>query len=126
MIPWNKKILEAFHNDYVEGVANANVGFAETTELKLINHIYGSFGTINYREMEDATNAIVTPYDPSNPIIKFFVDIEKGVWITNASNTPFKNAKIGAKSFPLVKKDWTIQWTFKGLGSPSSSKKYMS
>ena len=57
-----QQILEAFHNDYVEGVSNANVGFAQTTTIKLLNHIYDSYGTTTPSEMEDATNTMVTPY----------------------------------------------------------------
>ena len=35
-----KQILEAFHNYYVEGIAKENFGFAQTTTLELINHLY--------------------------------------------------------------------------------------
>ena len=34
-----QKILAAFKNDYVEGAANENVGFARTTTLEILNHI---------------------------------------------------------------------------------------
>ena len=62
--------LEAFHNDCMEGVSNANVGFAQTTTLELPNHLYDSYGTITPSEMEDSINTMITPYDPSKPITK--------------------------------------------------------
>ena len=34
-----QKVLVALHDYNVEGVANENVGFAETTTLKLLNHM---------------------------------------------------------------------------------------
>ena len=34
-----QKILAAFNNDYVEGVANANFGLTQTTKLKVLNHL---------------------------------------------------------------------------------------
>ena len=42
-----QELLAAFHNDYLEGLANANIGFATTTTLELINHIYNSYETIS-------------------------------------------------------------------------------
>ena len=47
----NQKILAAFHNDYVEVVANANIWFAQTTTIELINHLYDSYVTITPSEM---------------------------------------------------------------------------
>ena len=79
-----QKILTAFHNDYVEGVSNANVGFAKTKTLELINHLYYSYGTITPIEMEDATNAMVTTYDTSKLITKLFVQIYNIVQIADA------------------------------------------
>ena len=34
-----QQILSAFHNDYVEGVENETVGFANPTTLELMNHL---------------------------------------------------------------------------------------
>ena len=34
-----QQILEAFHNDYVEGLANVNFGFTHTTTIELLNLI---------------------------------------------------------------------------------------
>ena len=39
-------LLTAFVNDYVEIVKNASVGFAKTTTLELLNHLYDSYETI--------------------------------------------------------------------------------
>ena len=66
-----QQILATFHNDYVEGVVNKNVGFTKTTKLELLNHLSYSYETITPNKMEDNTNDMVTPYDPSNPINKF-------------------------------------------------------
>ena len=57
-----QQILAAFHNDYVEGVANATFGFTHTTTLELLNHLYNSYVAINPREMENATNTMVSQY----------------------------------------------------------------
>ena len=69
------------HNDYVEGVASENVGFAQTTTLELLNHQDNSYRTINTSEVENNINAMVTPYAPSNTITILFVKIEKEVQI---------------------------------------------
>ena len=53
--------------------------------------------------MEDSTNVMFTPYDTSKNITKLFVQIEKGVKISDASNNPFTNAQIIAKTYLLVK-----------------------
>ena len=67
--------MTAFHNYSVEGVANENVGFEQTTTLELINHIYYSYGTTTPSETEDDTNTMIIPYGPSKPITKLFIQI---------------------------------------------------
>ena len=52
--------------------------------------------------MEDATNAMVTPYDPSKPTTKLFVQIEMVLQIADSANTSFTNAKITAKAYVFV------------------------
>ena len=79
-----QQILSASQNYYVEGVFNANNGFSHTTTLELLNHQCDSYGTITPSEMEDATNTMVTPYDPFNAIIELFIKIEKRVQIADA------------------------------------------
>ena len=103
-MPCSKKILSCFHNDNVEVEANANVGFAKTTTIKLLNHVYDSYGTITPIKMEYTTTDIVTLYDPSKPITKLIVQIEKRVKIANAENTPFTNLQMLAKAYLLVPK----------------------
>ena len=46
-----------------------------TTTIEIINHLYYSYGTITPIKIEDFANSRVTPYDPSNPITKLFVQI---------------------------------------------------
>ena len=45
---------------------------------------------------------MVTQYDTSKPITKMFIQIDKGLKITNTANTPFTNAHIIAKEYILV------------------------
>ena len=52
--------------------------------------------------MEDATNTMVTTYDP---ITKMFIQIEKGVEISDSANSPFTNAQIIDKAYTLVQKN---------------------
>ena len=96
--------MKDFHNAYVEGLGNANTGFAQTTTLKLLTNLYDSYGTTTPREMEDATNTMVAPYEISNPITNMFIQIEKGVQIADASNTPFTNAHIIASTYVFYQK----------------------
>ena len=37
---FKQQIISAYHNEYVEGVANENVGFAQTTILEHLNNLY--------------------------------------------------------------------------------------
>ena len=102
-------MLSAFHNDYVEGVANTNIGFSQTTTLKLLNNMDNSYVTITTSEMENATTSMVNTYDTFKPITKLFVQIEKEAKIADSENTPFKNAQIIAKAYLLVQKmDYTV------------------
>ena len=92
-----EQIMASFHNDYVEVLGNTNVGFAQITTIELLNHLYGSYGTITPIEMEDTTNAMVTPYDPSKPITNF----SKLEGITNQpmQQKNFTNAQISTKAY---------------------------
>ena len=52
--------------------------------------------------MEDSTNSMVIPNDPSKSIIKLFFQIEKVLQIADEANNPFKNSQIVAKSCLLI------------------------
>ena len=52
--------------------------------------------------MEDAINAMVAPYDPYKNITNLFVQIKKGVKISDAANTPFTNSQIIDRAYILV------------------------
>ena len=71
---------------------------------QLLNQLYDSYGTITPSEMEDATSTMVTPYDPSKTITNMFIQIDKGVKIADASNTPFTNAHIIASTYVFYQK----------------------
>ena len=64
--------------------------------------MYNSYGNITPRQMDYSTHAMVTPYDPSKPITKLFVQIEKGLQISDTANTPLTNSQIVAKAYILV------------------------
>ena len=63
--------------------------------------------------MKDSTNTMVTTYDPSKPITKFFIQIDKGVKISDAENTPFTNSQIIDKAYILVCSNelYSEEWT---------------
>ena len=44
----------------MEEVENATVGFAHTTTIELLNHLYYSYVTITTTKMEDDSNTMVT------------------------------------------------------------------
>ena len=56
----------------MEGVANTNVGFTQTTALKLFIHLYSSYVTITPSKFDAYKNATVKPYDHSKLITIFF------------------------------------------------------
>ena len=59
-------------------------------------------GPPNSEKMKDATNTMVTPYDPYKYLIKLFIQIYKGLKIYDTANTPFTNSHIIAKEYILV------------------------
>ena len=72
----------------MEVVANANIGFASTTTIVLLNYLCDSYGTITPCKMEDATNSMVTPYDNFMTIINLFFQIKKGEKSMMQQTTP--------------------------------------
>ena len=54
--------------------------------------------------MEDATNTMVIPFNTFKTITKLFVQIHKGLQISDSSNTPFINAHIIFKAYLLFQK----------------------
>ena len=105
-----QQILEVLYNDYAEEASNTDVGFVQNTKLKLLNHLYDSYGAITPRKMDDATNSMATPYDTSKPTTNVFVQMEKGVQILNTENSPFTNAQTIAKAYLLILKiDYTVK-----------------
>ena len=105
-----------FYNDYDEGLANVNFGFAQTTTLKLINHLYDSYKIIIPSEMEGATKTTITPYYPSNPITKSFIQIDKGIKISDAEMHPSHMTRSLLRHIYWFKKlDYTVKNTNLGI-----------
>ena len=114
----NQQIPTVFHNGYVEVVANT-----QTTTIKILNHLYNSYGTVTPREMEDATNSMVTPYYPSNPITKIVCTNLEGS--TNLRCRKKSQMHRSFLSHIFWFKNCTMHWRIQGFGLTSSSRKYL-
>jgi len=97
-------LLEIFDEEYTQAICDPNIGYANTTAMAIITHLYDSYGKITPHDLEDNAETLMTAYDPSLPITTLFKQIEDCVAYAEAGNAPFTAAQIIRKAYLLILK----------------------
>ena len=56
-------MIETFDDIYTDDLRDPNIGFAGTTAMALLTHLYDLFGNITAAELAKNDESMVTPYD---------------------------------------------------------------
>lgn len=91
-IALKQQILDTYDDVYLQDLQNRHTGYATTSALQLIQHLYTAYGQIDQTSLSENTASINTPYDPSTRIQHLFRQIEDAMDFADAANAPFTDA----------------------------------
>ena len=97
-------IIETFDDVYTDDLHDPNMGFAGTTAMTIITHLYDSFEKTSVADLAKIDKDILTPYDYSLTITKLFSQIKEVAAYARAKKFPFTPLQIIKKAFLLILK----------------------
>jgi hypothetical protein len=87
---------------YLKALRNRITGFATTTTLEMITHLYTSYGRLSPADLQGNDTHLRNPYDPNQPIEALFDKIEDAVSLAAATQAPYSAEQIVAIAYKLV------------------------
>ena len=97
-----QQLISAIDSIYIKGISNRHTGYATVTLLRMIQHLYDTYGDITPFELEDNDVRMKTPYDPTMPIETLYDQIEQAVDYADAGKAPYSNAQVLTRAYNLI------------------------
>jgi hypothetical protein len=80
------QILLAIPEDYLRDLADADLGLGSVSCLKILTHLWDTWGTITQIELDANYLRMATPWNPPTPIDKLFTQLDDGIRFATAGN----------------------------------------
>ena len=74
-----QQLLGAVDNMFISALADPHVGYANTTTLQILTHLYATYAQITDCDLEDNKETMAAAYDVNLPIETLFKRIEECV-----------------------------------------------
>ena len=97
-----QQLISSIDDIYLKGVANRHTGFATVNLLRMLQHLYDTYGDITPTELEENDVKMKTAYDPTLPIETLYDQIEVAVDFADAGKAPYTNAQVLARAYNIV------------------------
>ena len=99
-----QQLLGAVDDMFVSALADPHMGYANTTTLQILTHLYATYAQITDCDIEDNKKAMAAAYDLNLPIKTLFKRIEECVQYSAAGNTPFTASQVVSTAFCIMQK----------------------
>ena len=83
------QLIESFDETYFRGLRGRHTGYTNISYLRMISHLYDTYGSITAVDLIENEKRMDTPFDPSGAIETFFDQVEDAVEFAEAGNSPF-------------------------------------
>jgi hypothetical protein len=97
-----QQVIAAVDSMYLKALHNRITGFATTTTLEMLTHLYTSYGHLSPADLQGNDTRLRNPYDPNQPIEALFDQIEDAVSLAAAAHAPYSAKQIVAIAYTLV------------------------
>ena len=97
-----QQLISAFDEIYLKSISNRHTGFASLTLLRMLQHLYDTYGDLTPTELEDNDERMKLPYDVTTPIETLYDQIEQAVDIAEAGHQPYTNAQVLTRTYNLI------------------------
>ena len=83
-----KMLLAACPDIYLSAIKNPRTGYATTTTLQMMNHLWATYGEIKPEDLDQNLKNMTTPWHPTSPIETLFLQIDDGIAFASAGDSP--------------------------------------
>ena len=97
-------LIGAVDGMFLTAKCDPYVGFANTTTLELLTHLYKTYGRISDVDLRKNQELLSDPFDANLPIESFFRRVEECVDFASAGQTPFSPQQVVISAFYTVQK----------------------
>lgn len=97
-----QQLITAFDDIYLTSISNRHTGFSSITLLRMLQHLYDTYGDLTPTELEDNDTRMRAPYDPTEPIETLYNQLEQAVDIAEAGSLPYTQAQILTRAYNLI------------------------
>ena len=95
-------LLGAVDDIFIRSLRNRHIGYADTTTLEILAHLYRTYAKINTADLEANATRMKGGYDCNIPIETFFDQIEDAVEFAAAGSTPFTPVQVDNTAFNVI------------------------
>ena len=105
-------LIGAVDSMFLTAVCDPHVGFANTSTLDLLTHLYRTYGHITDVDLHKNQELLNEPFDANLPIESFFKRVEECVDFAAAGHTPFSPQQVvSSASYTLQKSGFSLDDT---------------
>jgi hypothetical protein len=97
-----QQLLLAIDKMYYKTLRNQITGYATTTTLQILTHLYTAYGNITPANLADNNARLKAPCNPLQPIEVLFDQIENAIDIAAAAQAAYTQEQIVASAYNLV------------------------
>ena len=97
-----KQLIESVEDTYMRTMRHNVYGFAGTTVMQLLGHLYDAYGGITSTELAANDARLRTQVDISQPFEIFLAQVEDSIEYAEAGGTPYSSAQILSIAYDLM------------------------
>ena len=97
-----QQLIASFEDIYLKSISNRHTGFASLTLLRMLQHLYDTYGDLTPTELEDNDERMKAPYDVTAPIETLYDQIEQAFDIAEAGHQPYTNAQVLTRTYNII------------------------
>ena len=96
-------ILNSVDNKYISNLEHEDTGYARVTPLKLMTHLWDSYGTIDDADHAKNEESMKQPWNPPEPIDTLFEQLKKGQEFAAKGNETISDSQLVCWGYQNIK-----------------------
>lgn len=108
-IALKNQLITTFEPKYLRSLHNKYTGYANTTTMQMLDHLYQKYGQISAADLLENEQKLHEPYNPAEPIETLYDRFEDAMEYAEAAKHKFPPEMILSKAFLLMQRTGQFQ-----------------
>jgi hypothetical protein len=97
-----RQLIAAIEPEFFAAIMDEDTGYATTTTMDIITHLYTTYGRIQPHDLEENDRRFKTTYDPNLPFETFIKQINDAAAYAEAGNIPYTETQKVTNAYNLL------------------------